>query len=64
MNQTTHRYYPDFYIKKDNKIIEVKSIYTYNIDIEKNLLKQKACLDAGYNFEFWIYDTKIIKNVI
>ena len=50
-----HSYYPDFYIKSENKIIEVKIIYTYNQHKEKNELKRKACLDAGFNFEFKIY---------
>ena len=50
-----HRYFPDFYIKSKNKIIEVKSDYTYKADLEKNLLKEKACLNMGYSFEFKIY---------
>lgn len=51
-----HRYFPDIYIISENKIIEVKSGYTYSADIEINLLKQQVCLDAGYNFEFLIYE--------
>jgi len=51
-----HRYYPDFYIKSTNTIIEVKSVYTYNKDLNKNLLKERACLDMGYEFEFKIYN--------
>ncbi len=47
-----HRYYPDIYIVSENKIIEVKSVYTYNKNKEVNELKRKACLDAGLNFEF------------
>jgi len=52
------KYYPDIYIPKDNLIIEVKSKWTYNGKpewLESNLLKQQACLDAGYNFKFMIY---------
>lgn len=48
------RYYPDFYIKSLNMIIEVKSMWTYNMWIEKNLLKKRACLEMGLNFEFVI----------
>ena len=51
-----HRYYPDIYIPKENLIIEVKSTFTYNRHLGKNLLKRQACLDAGYNFEFMIFD--------
>ena len=50
-----HRYYPDIYIKSENKIIEVKSTYTYDLYKRKNLLKEQACLKEGYNFEFKIY---------
>ena len=61
-----HIYYPDFYLKELNLIIEIKSNYTYKSDLEKNLLKQKACLEQGYNFIFIIdknYDEflKLIK---
>jgi hypothetical protein len=51
-----HRYFPDFYIISENKIVEVKCKYkyTYEKNIEKNLLKKQACLDMGLNFEFKI----------
>jgi hypothetical protein len=51
-------YYPDIYIPHENKIIEVKSTYTYESDLERNLLKRQACLDEGYLFEFWICSNK------
>jgi hypothetical protein len=51
-----HRYYPDIYIEKENLIIEVKSTFTYERYLEKNLLKRQACLDSGYNFKFMIFD--------
>lgn len=47
-------YYPDFYIESINTIIEVKSKYTFEKHLEKNLLKEQACLDAGFNFKFVI----------
>ena len=53
-----HRYFPDFYIINENKIIEVKTTYTYKKELEENLLKQQACLDKGLNFEFKIYSDK------
>lgn len=56
-----HKYYPDFYIKSVNKIIEVKSIYTYNKDLETNLLKEQTCKKSGLDFEFVIVDKKIYK---
>ena len=51
-----HIYYPDIYIKKDNLIIEVKSIYTYNRELIKNILKAYSTRKLGYNFEIWIFD--------
>lgn len=53
-NDSRHRYYPDIYIPKENKIIEVKSKWTYNKSISINLLKKAATEEAGYSFEFMI----------
>jgi hypothetical protein len=53
-----HRYYPDIFIKKDNIIIEVKSVYTYNMNIQTFHLKKKACQYLGYDFQSFIYTGK------
>lgn len=53
-NGKQHRYYPDIYIKSRKLVIEVKSQYTFNKEIEKNLLKQECVLNQNYNFEFRI----------
>lgn len=55
-NGSIHRYFPDIYLPNHNLIIEVKSTYTFGISNEKNLLKKQACLDAGYNFRFMIFN--------
>ena len=47
-------YHPDFYLKDKNLIIEIKSTYYYERYLNKNLAKQKSCLDQGYNFIFVI----------
>jgi len=64
-NNKKHRYFCDIYIKTIDKIIEVKSTWTYNFEKEINLLKANACLELGYDFEFWIINRdksyKIIK---
>jgi hypothetical protein len=49
---------PYSFIPKWNKIIELKSDWTYEINKEINTLKVKACLTLGYDFEFWIYKKK------
>lgn len=53
---SNHYYFPDLYIPKDNLIIEVKSLWTYNDNKPKHFRKRQACLDAGYNFKFMIFD--------
>jgi len=58
-NDEKHRYYPDFFIPSDNLIIEVKSVYTMQLDITKNLLKKARCVEMGFHFEFRIYDNKM-----
>ena len=40
--------------KSENKIYEVKSVYTYNNDLEKNLAKEAAVKKMGIGFEFMI----------
>ncbi len=49
------KYYPDIYIISEQKIVEVKSIWTYKKELGRNLLKEKACLKAGYDFKFMIF---------
>jgi len=61
-NGKMHKYYPDFYIKSENKIYEVKSEYTYNSNIEVNILKKNACIKKGIKFEFVIPSKKDYKN--
>lgn len=52
----TSRYFPDVLLP--DKVIEVKSIYTYEKDKENNERKFKACSEAGYDLEVWIYNRK------
>jgi hypothetical protein len=49
------RHYVDFYIKSQNRCIEVKSTFTNQ---EKNNVfeKQKAAKDLGFKYEIWIFD--------
>ena len=63
-NNKRCRYYCDVYIPKTNTIYEVKSTWTYQKDIDKNNLKKQACLDAGYNFELYVFDNKGIRQLL
>jgi glutathione peroxidase-family protein len=58
MEDGNHRYFPDIFIPKENKLIEIKSSYTMEKHLQKNLAKAKACVDMGYVFELRIYDRK------
>jgi hypothetical protein len=57
-----HRYYPDIWIKSINKIIEVKSCYTYRKELIKNINKALATRKLKFDFECWIY-THNSKNI-
>ena len=57
-DKTRHRYYPDFYIPKNNLVIEIKSDYTYKANIEINLLKEEAAVNNGYDYKFIIFNKK------
>ncbi len=56
-------YFPDIYIKSINKIIEVKSTWTYNSKQDNIQLKANATREAGYDYEIWIYDKKGNKTI-
>lgn len=46
------RYYPDIFIISENRLIDVKSTYTFSVDFDKNQKKKQACLDKGCKFQF------------
>lgn len=60
------KYYPDIYIPKENKIIEVKGRWWWDGNgdlkhqnrLEKNLKKRQAVLDAGYQYEVWLFEDR------
>lgn len=47
-------YISDFYLPQYNVIIEIKSNWTYNNNILKNLLKRESVLNSNINFLFII----------
>lgn len=57
-------YHPDIYLRNENKIIEVKSLYWYLRELYKNIAKKEACINKNLKFEFWIYDPKSNKKII
>ena len=55
------RYFGDAFIKKINTIYEVKSTWTYKLGIDTILLKEEACIKAGYMFKLYVYNDKGIE---
>lgn len=58
LNGKDHVYHPDIEIPHENKLIEVKSDYTKEANLEKNLAKEQGSIDAGFDFEFREYNNK------
>lgn len=58
VEEKKHYYFPDIYIPSENKIIEVKSTWTYKCKLDNIPHKEKATKDAGYNYEIWVYNKK------
>ena len=58
-----HRYYVDIYIPCMNLCIEVKSDYTFIVNPDMIQRKMKACVDANYVYEIWVYDAKGRRNI-
>jgi hypothetical protein len=57
-----HIYFPDFYIKSLNKIIEVKSEWTLALSTAHIEEKAKGVKVEGYDFEVWVFNDK--KNLV
>ena len=58
INNANKYYFPDIYVIPENKIIEVKSLWIYNLHKEVNIKKWEATVNNGYDCEFWIFDHK------
>lgn len=52
----SRRHFVDIYIPSKNKCIEIKSIWTFNVNKDIVFLKQKAGKELGYLYEIWVYD--------
>jgi len=64
MEEKKHFYFPDIYIPHANKLIEVKSTWTFNKKNDITMAKAKSCKEKGYCFELWVYNGKGEKQVI
>ena len=50
-----HVYFPDIYIEKEKKLIEVKSLWTMGMALERNHAKIQKCKEMGFEAELRIY---------
>lgn len=57
-NGTQKLYFPDIFIPSLNLIVEIKSEYILNLELDKNMAKQAACKAAGYDHKILIFDQK------
>jgi hypothetical protein len=62
-NEEEHYYFCDIFIPHINKLIEVKSSWTFSLQNDKVIEKGRACIDKGYLYEVWIYDDKRNKTI-
>jgi hypothetical protein len=61
IDNTKHVYFPDLFIKSENKIIEVKSEWTIKLKRGNIEEKASATIKAGYKYEIWVYNDKKVK---
>ena len=57
-NNSIHNYIPDMKILSTNTIVEVKSDYTLNYELDKNREKARATVNAGFNYRLIVFDDK------
>lgn len=53
----THTYYPDCFLPDSNTIVETKSPWTWNSQLEKNQAKVSASVSNGYDTRVLIWGT-------
>jgi hypothetical protein len=58
LDGNNHVYTTDIFIPCLKLCIEIKSMWTFENDLDVNMLKQKATRNAGYNHVIWIFSPK------
>jgi hypothetical protein len=53
-NDSIRKYFPDFYLPEYNLIVEIKSSYYYQKELDRNLLKEEYSKKSGFDFIFII----------
>ena len=60
MNEINKYYFPDIYIPSENKIIEVKSSWTYKCKLD-NIQEKMNATKEKYDYDIWIFDSNGIQ---
>lgn len=53
-----HVYFPDFFVEKDNLLIEIKSSWTFKQHEQSTRLKMKFAKEKGYNIICYVFDSR------
>lgn len=72
VNQHKWKYYPDIYIPQENLIIEVKSTWWWNGNLDpryqsrliNNLRKREAAIKRGYRFQLYLFENKYTHRIL
>jgi hypothetical protein len=57
-DKSKHRHFVDIFVQLQNRCIEIKSTYTYKINKDDVLAKQRDAKKDGYLYEIWVFDQK------
>jgi len=60
VNEINKYYFPDIYIPSENKIIEVKSSWTYKCKLD-NIQEKMNATKEKYDYDIWIFDSNGIQ---
>jgi len=58
VNGKKRYHFPDIFIPHENKLVEVKSTWTFKNKADNVLLKKKAAEEQGFLYEIWCFDGK------
>jgi hypothetical protein len=56
VDNNKRRYFPDIFIKSENRYVEVKSPYLFETYKDINEQKRQSVMDKGFNYSFFIFD--------
>lgn len=58
VNGKKRYHFPDIFIPHENKLVEVKSTWTFKNKADNVLLKKKTAEEQGFLYEIWCFDGK------